>query len=108
MPPASCAVFQSRSSPEIPRRAGCGRQICTERQFLRCIQFVHALRQIVERDEMSADLRDLVFEGFADVEDKKIVARVEAALSVPSRTSEECHSAWWLLSVPGRCRQNCW
>ncbi len=43
------------------------------------IKFVHSLRQVAERDQVSADIADLVFMRLAHIQDEQIFARVEAA-----------------------------
>ncbi len=44
------------------------------------IQFVHALGQVVERDQVSAEIADLIFVRLAHVEDKQVLARVTPPL----------------------------
>jgi hypothetical protein len=48
------------------------------------IELVEALGQIVERDEMTAEVGDLVFVGLAHVEDEKLFAGVETAFQFSS------------------------
>src|SRR5260370_23731673 len=44
------------------------------------IQFVHATRQIVQRNKGSAEIADLVFIRLAPIENKKIVPCIQTAL----------------------------
>ena len=48
--------------------------------FTRAIQFAHALRQIAERNQIAIEIADLIFVRLAHVEDKQIVAAVQALL----------------------------
>jgi len=44
------------------------------------IELMHALGQIAKRNQVSADVANLVFMRFAHVEHKDVFARVQAAL----------------------------
>src|ERR1700733_14032199 len=46
--------------------------------FLRRVELAQALRQVSQRDKMTANLRNLVFEGLANVKDEQVVALVNA------------------------------
>src|ERR1700730_3251959 len=53
--------------------------------FERGVQFVHAKRQIDKRNQVSLEIADLKFVRLADVQDKKIVAAIQARLQLARR-----------------------
>src|SRR5271168_502578 len=54
--------------------------LAVDHNFAAGIQFVHALGQIIQRNEMSAKIADLVLVGLAHVEDENVFLRVQTAL----------------------------
>src|SRR5215469_14388023 len=67
----------------LQKRDGLGTaaaHLAVDDDFAAGVEFVHALRQIVERDQVSADIANLIFVRLADIEDEQIVLRVQAPL----------------------------
>ena len=44
------------------------------------VEFAHALGQVVQRNEMSAEVADLIFVRIAHVENEQVISRVQALL----------------------------
>ena len=48
--------------------------------FFAGVEFVYAVRQITQRNQMSAEIADLIFVRLADVEDEEVLTAIETLL----------------------------
>src|SRR5271170_5865608 len=63
------------------------------------IEFVHAVRQISQRNQVSIDVADLVFMRLAHVEHEKVLARVQTALELFNLDFGNACFHWFLLTT---------
>src|SRR5271166_3561975 len=63
---------------EVDGLGAAAAHLAVDNDLARSIEFADALRQVFQRDEMSAEVADLVFVRIADVEDEEVVTAVEA------------------------------
>src|SRR3954465_4214830 len=74
--------FEPGLAEEIHGFRAAASHLAVGNDLTRGIKFADALRKIAERDEISAEIGDLIFVGLADVEHEEIFAGIETALQL--------------------------
>src|SRR5580692_4958800 len=80
---SACKVYDSGVAglfEKLGNALASGARLALHDDFAVAVNLGQAIGHIVLRDQLSADLGDLVFKGFADVEDVSIFAGVDSAL----------------------------
>src|SRR3954463_3548339 len=91
--------LESRLAQEIHRLGAAHAGAAMSDDFLAGIELVHTIRQFAERNQMSADVADVILVRLAHIENINVVAAIESLFQFFHFNFVGSHFGWGLLAA---------